>query len=342
MDTYDGTTDPDEHIENIEPVLHYRNVRGAVKCKLFVTTLRRGAMNWYKNLRRNSIGSWDELVHEFTAHFTASRTHPKTVASLEAIAQRRTEALRSYIERFNKEAVLVRGADDRMKLYLIQKGLHPDSDLKKAVQLDPPRNLTSFLQIAKTYISYEEQQYADRLNRDRKEGSSAEKPKKPFAEKRKEGKPAREARGPGGRFTEYTPLAVSREKILSEISSADMKEAGIKFPKASAGKPGADKSKYCRYHKCYGHNTEDCIHLKDAIEILIQRGRLRQFTTNSSPERRSMERASDDTGKAVAMTVEQLGKFPEHVDATPTLVHGSSSPPLGSFMEEPRASPSIQ
>jgi len=44
MDSYDKTTDSDEHIENIEPVLTYRSVQGAVKCKLFVITLRRGAV----------------------------------------------------------------------------------------------------------------------------------------------------------------------------------------------------------------------------------------------------------------------------------------------------------
>jgi len=74
MDSYDGTSDPDEHIENIEVVLTYRSVRGAVKCKLFVTTLRRGAMTWFKNLRRNSIDTWGDLCHVFTTHFTASRT----------------------------------------------------------------------------------------------------------------------------------------------------------------------------------------------------------------------------------------------------------------------------
>ena len=57
MDSYDGTLDPDEHIENIEAVLTYCSVRGVVKCKLFVTTLRRGAMTWFKNLQRNSIFS---------------------------------------------------------------------------------------------------------------------------------------------------------------------------------------------------------------------------------------------------------------------------------------------
>jgi hypothetical protein len=115
MNSYNRTTDPDEHIENIEAVLTYRSVQGAVKCKLFVTTLRLGAVTWFKNLRRNSISSWSHLCHEFTTHFTASRTQPKMVASLEAIVQGRNEPLRDYIERFNKEAVQVRGADETMK-----------------------------------------------------------------------------------------------------------------------------------------------------------------------------------------------------------------------------------
>lgn len=74
MDSYNRTTDPGEHIENIEAVLTYRSVHGAVKCKLFVTTLRRGAVTWFKNLRRNFIGSWSDLCYEFTTQFTASRT----------------------------------------------------------------------------------------------------------------------------------------------------------------------------------------------------------------------------------------------------------------------------
>jgi hypothetical protein len=45
------------------------------------------------------------------------------VASLEAIVQGRNEPIRDYIERFNKEDVQVRGADETMKWYLIAKGL---------------------------------------------------------------------------------------------------------------------------------------------------------------------------------------------------------------------------
>jgi len=243
---------------------------GAVKCKLFVTTLRRGADTWFKNLRRNSIDSWSILCHEFITHFTASRTQPKMVASLEAIFQGKREPLRDYIERFNKEAVQVRGAEDSTKQYLITKGPREGTDVKKDVRLDRPRTLNEFLAIAKIYIRYEEELYADSLNKTRKKEPATESSKKPFPERKKEVKVVREGKTPSGRFTEYKPLVASREKIFAEIAVADLAEAGVKPPKApSQERKGVDATKYCRFNKCHGHTTDDCIHLKDAIELLI-------------------------------------------------------------------------
>ena len=87
---------------------------------------------------------------------------------------------------------------------------------------------------------------------------------------------------------------MSREKILVEIAVADLTEAGVKPPKApSQDRKGVDKTKYCRFHKCHGHTTNDCIHLKDAIELLIQRGRLKQFVKNPESERKTIELVSD-------------------------------------------------
>jgi hypothetical protein len=68
--------------------------------------------------------------------------------------------------------------------------------------------------IAKTYITYEKQLYVGIINKTRKEGPQVS--KNPFQERKKEGNP-REGKGPVRHFVEYTPLAVSREKILAEI-----------------------------------------------------------------------------------------------------------------------------
>ena len=38
-----------------------------------------------------------------------------------------------------------------------------------------------------------------------------------------------------------------------------------------------DNTKYCEFHRDYGHRTDNCIQLKREIEYLIQRGYLRRF-----------------------------------------------------------------
>lgn len=45
---YDRTTDLDEPIKNIEAIIDYRNFWGAVQCRLFATTLQKGAINMVK------------------------------------------------------------------------------------------------------------------------------------------------------------------------------------------------------------------------------------------------------------------------------------------------------
>jgi len=113
---------------------------------------------------------------------------------------------------------------------------------------------------------------------------------------------------------------MSREKIFAEIAVADLSEAGVKPPKASSQeRKGVDKTKYCRFHKCHRHVTDNYIHLKDAIELLIQRGRLKQFVKNPESERKTIELITDGTAadKIVAMSVEQLGDFPDDVEIVP-------------------------
>jgi hypothetical protein len=64
---------------------------------------------------------------------------------------------------------------------------------------------------------------------------------------------------------------------------------------------------------------DDCIHLKDAIELLIQRGRLKQFVKNPESEKNTIEliTVGSEAGKVVAVYVEHLGDFPDNVEVVP-------------------------
>jgi hypothetical protein len=49
---------------------------------------------------------------------------------------------------------------------------------------------------------------------------------------------------------------------------------------------GADKDKWCKYHRITGHDTDSCIHLRREIEWLIQNGKLRGYTQERQDEDR--------------------------------------------------------
>ncbi|MCI63371.1 hypothetical protein A2U01_0084628, partial [Trifolium medium] len=49
----------------------------------------------------------------------------------------------------------------------------------------------------------------------------------------------------------------------------------------------------CRYHRSYGHVTEDCVHLKDAIEILIQKDYARKYVKEGDRETNEAQMAID-------------------------------------------------
>ncbi|GAU10283.1 hypothetical protein TSUD_418870, partial [Trifolium subterraneum] len=274
LDKYDGTTDPDEHVQSVETALDYRNLRGSIKCKLFPLSLTRGASTWWRNLPPGSIDSWEELCRTFTAHFTTSRRHPKTVVSLKAIVQGPEESLRNYIERFNKVSVEVE-ATDKMKLYLLEERLREGTKFQEAVGILEVETLDAFFELAQRYIKYEDKQKASEVRRPKNfkvGGPSSQREERRGDEKKREGGKVREAKPPKSQFTYHTPLNAPRDRILSEISNAEFKSAGIRFPKQLPAKPNVDKKKFCRFHKSYGHVTDDCVHLKDAIEILIQKG----------------------------------------------------------------------
>ncbi|GAU46144.1 hypothetical protein TSUD_401460 [Trifolium subterraneum] len=248
LDKYDGTTDPDEHVQSVETALDYRNLRGSIKCKLFPLSLVRGASTWWRNLPSGSIDSWEELCRMFTAHFTTSR--------------------------FNKVSVEIE-ATEKMKLYILEEGLREGTKFQEAVGIVEVQTLDAFFESAQRYIKWEDKQKASEVRRPRNfevEGPSSQREERRGDEKKREGGKVREAKQPKSQFTYHTPLNAPRDMILSEISSAEFKSAGIS----------------------YGHVTDDCVHLKDAIEILIQKGYSRQYidgqprTANNAPRQNQL------------------------------------------------------
>ncbi|CAA0824985.1 Unknown protein, partial [Striga hermonthica] len=77
--------------------------------------------------------------------------------------------------------------------------------------------------------------------------------------------------------TQYTPLSASHARIL-EVIKREIRDNVVRWPRTRKDGPTKPKSNmYCRFHKDYGHNTDECRHLKNEIERLIKAGHLKEF-----------------------------------------------------------------
>ena len=72
----------------------------------------------------------------------------------------------------------------------------------------------------------------------------------------------------------FTPLTASVSQVLQEVRN----EQFLRWPaQMKSNLATKDNTKYCEFHRDYGHRTDNCIQLRKEIEYLIQRGYLRRF-----------------------------------------------------------------
>ncbi|CAA0840194.1 Unknown protein, partial [Striga hermonthica] len=81
------------------------------------------------------------------------------------------------------------------------------------------------------------------------------------------------------------------EAMEQKMSSED-----VTWPKTRFTGPIRPKSDiYCRFHRDYGHTTENCRHLKDEIERLIRAGYLKEFVYQDRAKGKGRRRCREDS-----------------------------------------------
>ena len=103
--------------------MHLQGVADKIMCRAFLTTLKGTTRIWFSRLTPNSVSTFKELRAQFTVHFIGGHRYKKSTACLISIKQREDETLRSYISRFNKEALSINEADDKILVATFTNGL---------------------------------------------------------------------------------------------------------------------------------------------------------------------------------------------------------------------------
>nr|KYP32550.1 hypothetical protein KK1_046746 [Cajanus cajan] len=138
LDRYDGTTDPDEHIDLYTTQVNLYTNNDAILCRVFPTSLKGVALNW-----------------RFTAQYATSRPHHITFSTLASLRQNDDEPLRAFMERFAATSIKIRNLNPEVALHAMLMALKPGPFVDSLCR-EAPRDMDELRACAAGYIQMEE------------------------------------------------------------------------------------------------------------------------------------------------------------------------------------------
>ncbi|XP_057755651.1 uncharacterized protein LOC130974822 [Arachis stenosperma] len=189
------------------------------------------------------------------------------------------------MERFNRACLDIQNLPTEAAIMGLINGLR-EEPFSHSISKKYPISLNEIQERAKKYINMEEN---SRLGETLKIGFSYQPWDKDKESRKKEDQFAEKPR----KYYNYTPLQVSLVDVYREICNTEK----IPPPRSIKHKRGGSRTEYCKYHRIYGHPTNECYDLKNVIEKLAQEGRLDWFLANRVDEPKK-KRRNEENGRA--------------------------------------------
>ena len=137
VETYDGSRNPFYHLESFKTLMHLQGVPEEIICRAFPTTLEGPARIWFNKLTPNTVSTFKELSGHFVTHFIGGQRHKRSSVAILNIKQWEDESLRSYVIHFNKVALLINEANDKVLVTTFTRGLKQGEFLLSIYKNDP-------------------------------------------------------------------------------------------------------------------------------------------------------------------------------------------------------------
>ncbi|XP_057432246.1 uncharacterized protein LOC130725001 [Lotus japonicus] len=350
LKTYDGRTNPQDHLLRFNVKMAICAVSNAVKCRILPSTFRGVAMTWFMALPQGSIKKFRDFASKFLGQFSAGE-----VEDLFQIRQEERETLKQYTERYSAASARFEEAEPRTCVCAFKSGL-TSGKVSCELGRKPARSMTEVSARARDYIIEEEDNACKRkrvraikvsLARKRiqdKEASNVRKVKEVGQLIKKfKGKPLYSRKESVERKRSRRATNSRRRKRPEGDASDELEKSLLEATIVETGEDGEygihpwhdvkGRSKWCEYHNLEGHNTSDCLSLKGQIKQLIKVRQPRvvghgldrdniKRAPNAGNEKINMakekkaEEDVDDRGGAIARTVNAITGGPYGGDIT--------------------------
>ena len=206
VENYDGNKDPLDRLKSFKTLMHLQGIPDEIMCRAFPTTLKGPVRIWFNRLTPNSISSFKELSAQFASHFIGGQRYKKSIASLMNIKQQEDKMLKSYITCFNREALSIDEADDKILIAAFTNGLRKNKFVFSLYKNDP-KTMSDVLYRATKYMNTEDVLLAREekpRKRERQEDTQQDKGRKiARTEERRED---RRSKAPHWEFHKFHPL----------------------------------------------------------------------------------------------------------------------------------------
>ncbi|XP_015940982.1 uncharacterized protein LOC107466522 [Arachis duranensis] len=245
--------------------MNLEGVGDELRCRAFSVTLAGPVIRWFNGLSQASITTFGDITRAFLAQFTTCITKAKHPINLLGITQRAGEPTKKYLDRFNDECLEIDGLTDSVASLCLTNGLL-NEDFRKHLTTKPVWTMQEIQNVAREYINDEEVRQVvaankrqPTYNQPRQHGSGER-----LKEHSKDEVPAKNSKTFPlvAKFTNYTLLAAPIVEVYQQIADKSI----LSKPRPLKDRTEGNKSLYCDYHKGFGHKTQDCFDLRDALE----------------------------------------------------------------------------
>ncbi|XP_076932259.1 uncharacterized protein LOC143597731 [Bidens hawaiensis] len=258
---------------------------------MFALTLTGAAIEWFGKLPDGQIKSWDDLVAKFSQHFSQQRKHTRDPSEILSVVRRDNESLESFITRFNNDILNIGGISEDMLRGAFRVNAKSPEMVRCLIGRDGmPQTWDGIMSAAKVFAATKkllgretskQQTRTEPRNAQSKEKGSIwsriqppESSSKQFDARSLIGQKQKDRTAGKSDRQRWIPL----KKTPSEILTTD----NIEFRKLQPliKRVNLNPNKHCMFHEDIGHDTNECISLKNEIESAIKSGKLDHLLKN--------------------------------------------------------------
>ncbi|RWW36856.1 hypothetical protein BHE74_00058087 [Ensete ventricosum] len=247
-----------EHVTTFRVQIALYDTSDALMCRTFPTTLRGSARMWYSRIKLFSISSFDQFAKEFELNFIASSCSRPTAALLLGLTQGNDEPLAQFVSRFSAEICRMPDTHPTLAIQAFLMGLRPSRFFWSLIER-PPFTVPEILQRASQYVTAESLVIGKREDHKKSRGD------KPQGQS--SGTPRRRDRP---ELPAPRPLSIPLNSTRIEVFLQIRDKGLLRIPNPIRTKvEGQDKRRYYRFHRDYGHDTEECNDLSCPFEVFL-------------------------------------------------------------------------